>query len=111
MKHIIYYIFSLFATKRWFSAKHDEHDNTHGPYIALCCVAALQNFRGNIIGCSIRLVHHLIRIYFLCQAKVNQFYMAVIVLFIQQEVLRLDITMANPIGVQVAQCVKRLLHD
>ena len=37
--------------------------------------------------------------------------MAVVVFLVQQEVLRLDVAMANRVGVQVAQGVESLLHD
>ena len=37
--------------------------------------------------------------------------MAVVVLLVKQEVLRLDIPMANAVCVQVAQGVEGLLHD
>ena len=110
IEYTIYNIFILFTTKWWLTAKHDIHYNAHRPNITLCCIAPFKDLRCNIVWCSIWLVHYFIRINSLRKTKVNQFDMGVIIFLIQEEVLWFDISVANSIFMQVAQCIKCLFH-
>ena len=111
MQHVVDYVFILLASERWFTAKHNKHNYTHGPYIALRGITSLEHFWSNIIRRSIRLIHHLVRVDTLGQPKINQLDMTVVILLVKQEVLRLDIPVTNTICMQVAQRIKSLLHD
>ena len=102
MQHVLNDIFILLASEWWLTTEHDKHDDTHTPDIALGRITSLQDFWCNIIRSAVGLVHYFIRNDTLCQAKIDELDVAIVVLFVQEEVLGLNITMANGVSVQVA---------
>lgn len=111
MQDIVDNIFVLFATEGRLAAKHNEHDDAHGPHIALCRIAALEHLGRNVVWCTIRLVHNFVGNDALREAEVDQLDMRLVALLIKQEVLGLNIAMADAILMQVAQRVESLFHD
>lgn len=111
VQNIVNDILIRLTSEWWFTAQHDEHDDTHGPHVTLGGVTTFQHFWRNVVRCSIWLVHDLIGVHSLGQPEINELDVRVIVLLIQQKVLRLDIPVANPVLVQITHCIKGLLHD
>lgn len=99
VEHIIDDVFVRFTAEGRLAAKHNVHDYTHRPDITLRRVTAFQNFRRDVVRCSVRLVHDFVRDNALCESKVDELDVTVVVLFVEQEVLRLDVTVANAVGV------------
>ena len=111
MQHVVDDVFVLFASEWRLAAEHNEHDDAHRPNIALSCVAALKDLRCNIVRRSVWLVHDFVRDDALRETKINKLNMRLVAFLVQQEVLRLNVTVANAIFVQVAERVESLLHD
>ncbi len=93
------------------STHHDVQDNTHGPNITLDSVLAFQDFWGNVVCCSIWIAHDFILWQLLSQSKINQFYVVWFLILVEQEVLWLYITMANPVIMQIFQSWESLPHN
>ena len=60
MQNIVDNIFVLFSAKWRFTTKHNIHNNPNWPYVTLCSITTFQNFRSNIVWCSIRFIHDFI---------------------------------------------------
>ena len=111
IQNVVDNVFVLFSSKWRLSAKHDEHNDSHRPYITLCRITSLENLWCNIVWRTIRLVHNLIRHNSFGQTEIYQLNMRVIIFLVQQKILWLNISMANTILVQVAEGIKCLFHD
>lgn len=110
MEHVIDDVFVGFTAEGRLAAKHNVHDYTHRPDIALRRVTAFQDLRSDVVRGSVRLVHDLVGDNTLRKSKINELDMTVVVFFVEQEVLRLDVTVANAVGVQITKGVERLFH-
>jgi len=110
VEYVLNDVFVLLSTKWRLTAKHDEHNDSHTPNIALSSVASLQHFWCDVVRRTIGLVHNFVGHNSFGQAEVNQFDVAVVVLLVQQEVLWLDVSVADGVSVQVAKGVESLLH-
>lgn len=111
VQHIVDDIFVLLATKWRLAAQHNEHDDAHGPDVALRRITALEHLGRNIVRSTVGLVHDLVRNDALGEAEIDELNVRFVALLVQQEVLGLDITVANAILVQVAERVECLFHD
>ena len=111
MQHVVDDVFVRLTAERRLATEHNVHDDAHGPDVTLGRVTALQHFWRDVVGRSVRLVHHLVGNYALGEAKVDKLDVSIIVFFVEQEVLWLDVAMADAVGVQVTQGVEGLLHD
>lgn len=111
IEDVINDILVLSSSKRWFTAKHDVHYDSHRPHIALSCVWTFEHLRSNIVRSSIRFVHYFVWDNSFCKSEINQFNVRRVIFLIEQKVLWLDVSMTNSILMKIAQCVKRLFHD
>lgn len=81
---------------------HDEHHYTHRPVVALGGVGPFEYFRRDVVGGAVRGIHNFRLRNAFGKAKINKLDVGVIILFEQQKVLRLDVTVADFVVVQVA---------
>ena len=93
-EYVVDDFFVCFAAKRRLSRKHDEEDDSHRPVVALGRVASLQHLRGDIVRCSVWSIHDFVLAHLFGETEVDQLDVRVVVLIIEQEVLRLDISTA-----------------
>lgn len=111
VQNVVNDILIRLTSEWWLTAQHDEHDDTHGPNVALGSITTLQHFWCNVVRSTIWLVHDLVWVHSLGQTEIDKLDVRVIILLIQQKVLWFDIPVANPIFVQIAHGIKGLLHD
>lgn len=95
LKYVLNNFFVWSSSKRWFPAQHNKKNDTHRPVIALCCIAAFQNFGCNVVRRSIGGIHDLIFANSFSQPKVNQLNIWIVVFLKQQEVLGFYIPNTN----------------
>jgi len=82
----------ILSTEGRSPTQHDEHHNSHGPVVALSCVTSFEDLRCDIVRGPIRRGHELVLCHFFGKPKINELDMRVIVIFVQQEILRFDIS-------------------
>lgn len=111
VEHIIQYFVVVFASIWGFATQHDEHNYTHGPIIAPLSVTSLEHLRSNVVGCTVGHGHELVLIHLFSQTEIYQLDMRLVIGFVEQKVLRFDVSVADVILVQVDQRVEGLLHD
>ena len=87
----------MFSSEGRLAAEHNVHDDSHGPHVALGGVAAFENLGGDVVRSAVRFVHNFVWHNALGQPKVYQFDVRGIVFFVQQEVLWLDVSVADPV--------------
>lgn len=110
-KDVVNDLFVLLATKGRLAGQHDEQDNAHGPVVTLGGVTALEHLRCDVVGCTIGRIHHLVLTDALGETEIDQLDVRVIILFVQEEVLRLNIPVANAVRMKIVQGVEGLSHD
>jgi hypothetical protein len=91
------------------STQHDIEDYTETPGITGIIIITFQNFRSYIVGGSYNGVHLLnslvrLRTKAFRQSKVYQFYLGVIGVVAEQEVLWLEVTVADVMFVDMFYC-------
>ena len=86
------------SAKGRLTGEHDEQNDAHGPVVALSRIAALEHLGCDVVRGAIRGVHYLILADSLGEAEINQLDMRIIVLLVQQKVLRLDVSKSSVQG-------------
>ena len=91
MQYIVQDLIVVLPSERWSATQHYVHHDSHGPVVTLCGIASLQYLWRYVIGCPIWCCHQLVLGHLLCQTEVYQLYVRVVVVLIQQKVLRFDV--------------------
>ena len=92
-EHGLYYLLISAAVERRVPAEQNIKNDTAAPKIALLIVALFQNFGRNIIRRAILLAHLLLRIKHARCTKVDNGDSWVLALLIEEQILRLQVTM------------------
>lgn len=92
----------IFSIKRRTATEQDVKNDSTCPIIHLFSVFAIDHLRRKIHGSSLRLVLKLLLLEDLCNAEVDQFNALDVILFLQQDVLRLQVAMANVMVVEIS---------
>mmetsp|Transcript_34823 Transcript_34823/g.81314 ORF Transcript_34823/g.81314 Transcript_34823/m.81314 type:complete len:218 (+) Transcript_34823:685-1338(+) len=100
-------------SERWIATKQNEEYHASRPNIALGSVFLAQNLWSHVLRSSKQRCHHLAWIKASCKAKVNDLegVLQHRRLFQQQEVLWLQVAVADVVGVHVIDSSHQLLHD
>ena len=92
MEHVMQDLVVIFATEGRSTAQHDEHHNSHWPVITLSGVTSFEDLWCDVVWGSIWRGHELVLCHFFGKSEINELDMRVIVIFVQQEILRFDIS-------------------
>lgn len=111
LQHCVNYLLVAAASEWRLPTEHDVHHYAHRPVVTLGGVASLEHLGRNVVGSAVGRIHDLVFADSLREPEVNQLDVGVIILFEQQEVFGLDISVADLVVVEVAESVKRLAHD
>ncbi len=82
----------ILSAERRPPAQHDVHDDSHGPVVALGGVRTLQDLGGDVIWCTVRRGHQLVRRHLLSKTEIYQLDMRIVVVLVQKEILRFNIS-------------------
>ena len=101
----------VFARKRWFTRKHNVQDDSNAPQVALFSVVASQHFWGYVVRRAVHLVHYVgFSIEDVGRAEVNHLD-CTLVLWIDQNVLRFQISMSDSLLMAIRNCLQHLFCD
>ena len=93
------------------ATEHDVQNDTDAPQIALLSVSLLEDLRCDVVGRAIHLRHRVIALLVVVtRAKVDHLDEA-FVFHIDEDVLRLEVTMSHLLVVTVGDCLQDLLDD
>lgn len=91
------------------AAKHDVKDDTNTPHVALLVVVARKHFWGDVVGRSVDGMHLLAFFSVVVRSsKVDYLYGSLLV-DVDEEVLRLEVTMSDVFAVAIGDCLQNLL--
>lgn len=82
----------ILSAKWWPPAQHDVHDDSHGPVVALGCVGTFQDLWGDVVWSTVRRGHQLVRRHLLRKTEIYQLDMRIVVVLVQKEILRFNIS-------------------
>ena len=80
MEHIVEDFVVVLAPIGRLATQHDKEYNTHGPVIALGCIASLKHLWGNVVRCPESCGHFLARIEHLRCPEIYNLYLRFIIL-------------------------------
>lgn len=96
--------FSIIVSVEGRSAtQQNVEDNTDTPDITFLIVLGIQHFRGDVVSCAICLSHFLLGVELLRSPEIDHLYL-VVILRIHQNVLGLQVSVANVLLVTVSHC-------
>ena len=101
------------SVERRGTAKHDVQHDTDTPHIALFSVFTIKNLGGDVIRCAIHLMHNVgptFSVVMMRRAKVDDLDRS-LVLNIDENILRLQITMGNVLTMAVSDRLENLLRN
>lgn len=99
------------SRERHLARKHDVEDYAHGPNVDFEVVSLEEYLRGDVVGGAAHGVHGLIALHLLGQPEVNHLDAVEVVLEVEHEVLRFDVSVRYLLRVQVLQRLEKLPHD
>jgi hypothetical protein len=91
--------------------EHDVEDDAHGPNVDLLVVPLQEDFRCDVVGGATHGGHGLVIGKVLGESEVDHFDASEVVLLVDHEVLRLDVSVGDLVVVQVLEGTEQLLHD
>lgn len=108
----ISYDFGLCPSREWyFTWKHDVQNYSHGPDIDFGIVLLEEDFGSNIVRRATHCVHGSALGIILRKTKIYHLDARKIILFVEHEVLRFDVSMWYLLTMQILQGWKQLFHD
>ena len=101
---------SAVSTYRWFSGEHNVDNDANTPDITFFSIVAVQNFRSNVVWCSIHLAHDVAFFSIMVSTtKINDFQR--VVRLVNDYVFRLQITMNDILSMTISNGFQDLSGD